>query len=66
VKLARDMVTREGPIQLLDLPHYFEGVWIHKRGDLYYASYPMRKDRRASKLVYSTCNSPLGPFEYKG
>ena len=28
VKLKEDMITRDGPIQLLDMEGYFEGIWM--------------------------------------
>ncbi|WP_334319415.1 family 43 glycosylhydrolase, partial [Termitidicoccus mucosus] len=67
VKLKEDMITRDGPIQILDMPRFYEGVWIHKRNGIYYASYPTRPPgQKANVMVYSTAKSPLGPFEYKG
>ena len=35
VKLKDDMITRDGPIQVLDMPSYYEGIWIHKRHGIY-------------------------------
>ena len=69
VKLKEDMVTRDGPLQRLEMPGFYEGVWVHKRKGLYYASYPTRPDTKGSRanlLVYSIAKSPLGPFEFKG
>jgi beta-xylosidase len=67
VKLKEDMVTRDGPIQVLDLPHYHEGIWIHKRNGIYYASYPSYLGRQIANLMeYSMAKSPLGPFDYQG
>jgi arabinoxylan arabinofuranohydrolase len=67
VKLKQDMVTRDGPIQVLDLKNYHEGIWVHKRKGLYYFSYPSyRGDMTANLLEYSVAKSPMGPFEYKG
>lgn len=67
VKLKADMITRDGPNQILDLPHYHEGIWVHKRNGLYYFSYPSyRGDQIANLMEYSVARSPLGPFEYKG
>jgi beta-xylosidase len=69
VKLKADMVTRDGPIQVLTMPEYYEGIWVHKRDGVYYASYPTRpagKDSRANVMVYSMAKNPLGPFEFKG
>ncbi len=68
VKLKADMITRDGPIQLLDMPKFYEGVWVHKRNGIYYASYPTRESQKtmANVMVYSMAKSPLGPWDYKG
>ena len=67
IKLKEDMITRDGPIKILDMPKYYEGIWIHKRNGIYYASYPIRPSGgQANIMAYSTSKSPLGPFEYKG
>ncbi len=67
VKLKSDMVTRDGPIKVLELHNFHEGIWVHKRNGLYYFSYPSdRGDLVANLMEYSTAKSPTGPFEYKG
>ena len=67
VKLKKDMITRDGPIQVLEVKNYHEGIWVHKRQGLYYFSYPSYKgDLTANLLEYSVAKSPTGPFEYKG
>lgn len=69
VKLKKDMITRDGPFQRVDMPEFYEGVWIHKRDGIYYASYPTRpdgKNSRANVMVYSMAKSPLGPWTYCG
>lgn len=69
VKLKADMITRDGPLQRVEMPGFYEGVWIHKRGDFYYASYPTRpesKESRANVMLYSMAKNPLGPWEPKG
>ncbi len=68
VKLKADMITRDGSIQLLDMPKFYEGVWVHKRNGIYYASYPTRESQKtmANVMVYSMSKSPLGPWDYKG
>ncbi len=61
------MITRDGPIQVLPVKHYHEGIWVHKRDGLYYFSYPSYVgDKIANLMEYSVAKSPLGPFEYKG
>jgi len=68
VKLKSDMITRDGPIQVLEMPEYYEGIWIHKRNGIYYASYPTRASRKvnANVMVYSMAKNPFGPWQYKG
>jgi len=67
VKLKQDMITRDGPIQMLNVKNYHEGIWVHKRKGLYYFSYPSYVgDKVANLMEYSVAKSPLGPFEYKG
>jgi arabinoxylan arabinofuranohydrolase len=67
VKLKGDMITRDGDIISLELENFHEGIWVHKRNDIYYFSYPSYKgDKVANLLEYSIAKTPLGPFEYKG
>ena len=67
VKLKQDMITRDGPIQIITVKNFHEGIWVHKRAGLYYFSYPSyRGDMVANLMEYSVAKSPLGPFEYKG
>lgn len=66
-RLNEDMITREGTFDRLEMPNFYEGVWIHKRNGIYYASYPTRPEgAQANVMAYSTSTSPLGPFEYRG
>jgi arabinoxylan arabinofuranohydrolase len=67
VKLKQDMITRDGPIQIITVKNFHEGIWVHKHAGLYYFSYPSyRGDLTANLMEYSVAKSPLGPFEYKG
>ncbi|MFT5377925.1 MAG: hypothetical protein ACI906_004767, partial [Candidatus Latescibacterota bacterium] len=42
---------------------FFEGPWVHKRGDVYYFSYSTGDTHY---LAYATGDNPLGPFTYQG
>lgn len=69
VKLKEDMITRDGPLVRVEMPEFYEGVWVHKRNGIYYASYPTRRpgeDSQANVMVYSMAKNPLGPWEHKG
>ncbi len=64
MKLKQDMITRDGPIQVLDLKNYHEGIWVHKRNGLYYFSYPSYRGNMVANLMeYSVAKNPLGPFQ---
>ncbi|CCT71064.1 probable alpha-N-arabinofuranosidase / alpha-L-arabinofuranosidase [Fusarium fujikuroi] len=42
---------------------YFEGPWIHRRGDIYYLSYSTGTTRY---YVYATADNSYGPYTYQG
>jgi len=42
---------------------YFEGPWLHRRGDLYYFSY---STGTTHKIVYATSTTPYGPYTFRG
>lgn len=69
VQLTDDLLHRAGPIRPLALRNYAEGIWVHKRADTYYFTYPMHIERDGKVkqlLVYSTSTSLEGPYEYRG
>ena len=67
VKLKANMIEKDGDVKSLNVTNYHEGIYVHKRGNLYYLTYPSEKgDKVANLLEYSIGKSPLGPFEYKG
>jgi len=63
VKLKDNMVEFEGEIQTIDLPHFTEAPWIHKKGDWYYLSFAYKFPE---KIAYAMSKSIEGPWEYKG
>lgn len=42
---------------------YFEGPWMHRRGDTYYFSY---STGTTHKIVYATADNPYGPYTFRG
>lgn len=59
------MTELDGEIQILELPHYVEGPWLHKRGNLYYLTYAsMGKGREM--IHYATAESIGGTWTYRG
>lgn len=63
VKLKDNMIELDGAIGVIDLPHFTEASWVHKRGDRYYLSYACFFPE---KICYAMSDSIHGPWEYKG
>ncbi|WKL58747.1 glycoside hydrolase family 43 protein [Asticcacaulis sp. ZE23SCel15] len=67
VKLKANMTELDGPITEVSLPHYTEGPWLHKRGDMYYVSYASWDKGDAGEYIsYATAPSVQGPWTYRG
>ncbi|RYD67707.1 MAG: glycoside hydrolase [Sphingomonadales bacterium] len=67
-KLKPNMIEIDGPITEITPPHFEEGPWLHKRGDLYYLTYASldRATHRDERVSYSTAPSIKGPWTYRG
>ena len=67
-KLKPNMIEIDGEITEITPPHFEEGPWLHKRGDLYYLTYASldRSKHRDEKISYSTAPSIKGPWTYRG
>jgi arabinoxylan arabinofuranohydrolase len=67
-KLKANMTEIDGPIRKITPPHFEEGPWLHKRGNLYYLTYASldRKTQSAEHTSYATATSLDGPWTYRG
>jgi beta-xylosidase len=67
-RLKPNMVELDGPIQVIDVPVFEEGPWLHKRGDLYYLTYASldRKKNPNEVIAYATAPKITGPWTYRG
>jgi arabinoxylan arabinofuranohydrolase len=63
VKLKDNMIELDGEINTLNLPHYTEASWVHKKGKNYYLSYACEFPE---KICYAMSTSIHGPWEFKG
>jgi len=63
VKLKDNMIELDGPIQVIDIPHFTEASWVHKKRDIYYLSYACFFPE---KICYATSDSIHGPWTYRG
>ncbi|UCS93911.1 glycoside hydrolase family 43 protein [Echinicola marina] len=62
-KLKDNMLELDSEIQYIDLPHFTEAPYVHKKGDYYYLSYAYKFPE---KTAYAMSKSITGPWEYKG
>ena len=62
-KLKSNMTELDGPIKTINLPHYTEAPWVHKRNGWYYLSYAYQFPE---KIAYAMSRSINGPWIYKG
>lgn len=70
-KLRKDDWTKlEGQMEpMTGLVDFHEGVWVHKKGGVYYMSYAdnyTENGNGANRLRYAVSDSPLGPWKYQG
>jgi len=63
VKLKGNMIELDGPIRVLDLPHFTEASWVHEKDGRYYLSYACFFPE---KICYAMSDSIDGSWEYKG
>lgn len=62
-KLADNMIDLDSEIRVIDIPHFTEALWVHKKGDRYYLSYACYFPE---KICYATSGSIHGPWQYQG
>jgi hypothetical protein len=67
-RLKPNMIEIDGPITEITPPHFEEGPWLHRRGDLYYLVYASldRSTHSDERISYSTAPSLAGPWTYRG
>ena len=63
VKLKDNMIEMDGEIHRVDLPHFTEAPYIHKKGDYYYLSYAYEFPE---KTAYAMSDDIEGPWYFKG
>lgn len=67
-RLKPNMIEIDGPITEITPPHFEEGPWLHRRGNLYYLVYASldRATHRDERISYSTAPAITGPWTYRG
>lgn len=64
-KLKPNLTEIDGDIQVVDLPRYVEGPWLHKHGNLYYLTYASFGQGRET-ISYVTAPGMEGPWTPQG
>lgn len=64
-KLKPNLTEIDGDIQVVDLPRYVEGPWLHKHGNLYYLTYASFGQGRET-IFYATAPGMEGPWTPQG
>ncbi|WP_418986443.1 glycoside hydrolase family 43 protein [Bacteroides heparinolyticus] len=64
-KLKPNLIELDGNIQVVDLPRYVEGPWLHKNGNLYYLTYASFGEG-SENIAYATAPSMEGPWTPQG
>jgi len=64
-KLKPNLTEIDGDIQVVDLPRYVEGPWLHKHGNLYYLTYASFGQGRET-ISYATAPGMEGPWTPQG
>lgn len=67
-RLKPNMIEIDGEITEITPPHFEEGPWLHKRGELYYLTYASldRASHTDERISYATAPSIQGPWTYRG
>ena len=61
-RLKENMMELDGPIHIVDLPGFEEGIHIHKRNGWYYLSYGYEMPE---KVAFAMSRDINGPWEFK-
>jgi arabinoxylan arabinofuranohydrolase len=65
IRLNSDMISTSGPAITLDVPNFFEALYMHKRNGVYYLSYSTTP-ATGFRIDYMTSNSPTSGFTHRG
>lgn len=65
VKLKPNLIELDGEIQVIDVPNFVEGPWLHKRNNIYYLTYASM-GKKFETISYATATSMEGPWTAHG
>jgi len=65
IRLNNDMISTSGSAMTIDVPDFFEALYMHKHNGTYYLSYSSNPEA-GMKINYMTSNNPTSGFTYRG
>lgn len=65
IRLNNDMISTSGAAISIDVPNFFEALYMHKRNGIYYLSYSTNPSAGMS-IDYMTSNNPTSGFTHRG
>ena len=65
IRLNSDMISTSGSAISIDVPNFFEALYMHKRNGVYYLSYSTTPEA-GMRIDYMTSNNPTSGFTYRG
>lgn len=65
IRLNSDMISTSGSAITLDVPNFFEALYMHKRNGVYYLSYSTTP-ATGFRIDYMTSNNPTSGFTHRG
>lgn len=64
-KLKPNLIEIDGEIEVIEVPRFVEGPWLHKHNDIYYLTYASIGKGRET-IAYATAPSMKGPWTPQG
>jgi hypothetical protein len=65
ILLNNDMISTSGAAITIDVPNFFEALYMHKRNGVYYLTYSTNPEAGLT-IDYMTSNSPTSGFVHRG
>ena len=66
IRLNNDMISVNGDAVSIDVPRFFEALFMHKRNGIYYLSYSSDFSLASARIEYMTSSNPMTGFVYRG
>jgi len=66
IRLNEDMISVNGEAVTIDVPQFFEALYMHKRNGIYYLSYSSDFSESSARIDYMTSDNPMTGFVHRG